>query len=73
MDVIRALMGRKYCDWCITRDPSWWDRLMRFDQFLGTASRPWWERAAIAWGNLWTKKLPLWKFGMHWHIKHHDG
>lgn len=69
-DLVLALMGRKHCDWCVDRPPTWWDRLMRFDQAMRDDSRPWYERAAMRFTRGNERYLPIWKLGQwwHWHV-----
>jgi hypothetical protein len=70
-ETVWALSGRRHCGWCIDRPPTWWDRLMRFDQAMRTADRPWWERVAMKVSDFNVDALQAWRLGRWWHVRYH--
>lgn len=71
LNLIEAMMGRKHCGWCVHKEPTWWERKMRFDIAMRTDSRPWHERAAMKLSD-WSIAIGIWKLGARWHRKHHE-
>ncbi len=68
-DLILALLGKRWCDWCNDTNPWMW-KLMGGEKYHGEYHH-WWEK--LYWGP-WTRfshKMPFWKIGWWWHSKRH--
>lgn len=71
IEIVRALIGGRACRWCYERDPSWFDRMMRYDRLLYMHERRWYERVWLRVEFWIDQHLPLWRIAERWHRRRH--
>lgn len=70
IDLIRALLGPRHCDWCLCRPASWFDRLLDGDKFTPEQRQGWRRYARTVWYR-WVIRAPFWRVGEAWHWRFH--
>lgn len=61
IDVIKALMGNKYCPWCKEYPfDKFYDRIIDNHRWIAQVD------------NFIFNKFPIWKLGEKWHKDHHE-